>query len=158
METKDLSITSLKPYPKNSRKHSPEQVALVAKSIKEFGFNQPIVVDEDNIILVGHCRLMAAKDLNLKTVPVLQLKNLNETQKKAYRILDNKLQNDSEWDFQTLELELSELEDIDFDLMSWGLQDLLLDNSNIVAVSEDEQGKLDEMEEKICPHCKKIIN
>lgn len=114
------------PYEFNNRNHSEQQVDRIANSIKEFGFNQPIVIDESNIVLVGHGRLSAAHKLGLKEVPVLIKKDLSETQKKAYRILDNKLQNDSTWSFDNLELELGFLEDNGFELEPWGLGDLLI--------------------------------
>jgi site-specific DNA-methyltransferase (adenine-specific) len=120
----NADINSIIPYAFNNRKHDAVQVERIANSIQSFGFNQPIVVDEGNVILVGHGRLEAAKRLGLKTVPVLRIENLTSTQKKAYRILDNKLQNDSEWDFDSLRIELAELEEADFDLDEWGLNDL----------------------------------
>jgi DNA modification methylase len=124
MKIENKPLISLIPYEFNNRNHSEEQINLIANSIKEFGFNQPIVIDESNIILVGHGRLLAAQKLGLKEAPTVQLKGLSETQKKAYRILDNKLQNDSTWSFDNLELELGFLEDNDFDLEAWGLDDL----------------------------------
>jgi DNA modification methylase len=124
MKITSLNISSLIPYEFNNRNHNQEQVDRIANSIESFGFNQPIVIDESNIILVGHGRLLAAQKLGLKEVPILQLKDLTETQKKAYRILDNKLQNDSTWSFDNLELELGFLEDNGFDLTAWGLDDL----------------------------------
>lgn len=135
-----LPLSSIKPYDKNNRKHNETQVERIAKSIKEFGFNQPIVVDEDNTILVGHGRLEASIKLRLKEVPVLKLKGLKESQKKAYRILDNKLQNDSEWDFDNVNLELDFLEDDGFDLKEWGLDELRLGG-------EDDEVVEDEFEE-----------
>ena len=119
-----MQTSKIQPYEFNNRNHSAEQIELIAKSIKEFGFNQPIVIDETNTVLVGHGRLLAAQKLELKECPVVVLKDLSETQKKAYRILDNKLQNDSTWSFDNLELELGFLEDNDFALEPWGLDDL----------------------------------
>lgn len=124
MKIEQWELSKILPYEFNNRIHTEEQTKRIAKSITEFGFNQPIVVDENNIILVGHGRLLAAKELNLKEVPVLQIKDLSETKKRAYRILDNKLQNDSTWAFNNLELELGALEDEGFDLPEWGLDDL----------------------------------
>ena len=121
MKIENLKTDSLIPYEWNNRKHSEEQIARIANSIQEFGFNQPIVTCDRNVVLVGHARLEAAKRLGLETVPVVRLSKLSEAQKKAYRILDNKLQNDSEWNFDNLELELSSLEEMDFDLQEWGL-------------------------------------
>lgn len=124
MKIEQVKTEALIPYGFNNRKHSEQQIDRVANSIAQFGFNQPIVVDEDNIILVGHCRLEAAKKLSLERVPVMKKAGLTEAQKKAYRILDNKLQNDSEWNFESLELELSALEKMDFELEPWGLEEL----------------------------------
>ena len=124
MDIESKKLSSLIMYDFNNRNHDQKQIDLIANSIKEFGFNQPIVIDESNIILVGHGRLLAAQKLGLKEVPTLQLKDLTETQKKAYRILDNKLQNDSTWSFDNLELELGFLEDNGFDLSAWGLDSL----------------------------------
>ncbi len=120
-----IKIEKLIPYEFNNRNHNEEQVNRIANSINEFGFNQPIVIDESNIILVGHGRHLAALKLGLKEVPVLIKSGLSETQKKAYRILDNKLQNDSTWSFDNLELELGFLEDHGFELEPWGLDVLL---------------------------------
>lgn len=124
MEIQQASTASLIPYERNNRQHSQQQVDRIANSIAEFGFNQPIVVDENNIVLVGHGRLEAAKKLGLSDVPIMRKTGLTETQKKAYRILDNKLQNDSTWDAESLNLELAALEDADFNLAAWGLDDL----------------------------------
>jgi hypothetical protein len=134
-----LPISSIIPYEKNNRKHNQTQVDRIAKSIKEFGFNQPIVIDEANVILVGHGRLEASKKLKLQEVPVLQLKNLTETQKKAYRILDNKLQNDSEWDFDNINLELDFLVENEFDLTEWGLDELRLGGDDEVVEDDFEE-------------------
>lgn len=124
MQIESLSTDKLIPYEFNNRNHSEEQVNRIANSIKEFGFNQPIVIDESNIVLVGHGRLFAAKKLGLDKVPVLKKSGLSEAQKKGYRILDNKLQNDSTWSFDNLELEFGFLEDNGFELEPWGLDDL----------------------------------
>jgi len=124
METQTASTASLIPYERNNRQHSQQQVDRIANSIAEFGFNQPIVVDENNIVLVGHGRLEAAKKLGLPEVPIVRKAGLTETQKKAYRILDNKLQNDSTWDAESLNLELAALKEDDFDFAAFGLDDL----------------------------------
>lgn len=124
MKIEQLPINDVIPYEFNSRKHDEVQVDRIANSIKEFGFNQPIVIDESNIVVVGHGRLLAARKLGLSQVPVLKKLGLSEAQKKAYRILDNKLQNDSSWEFNNLELDLGFLEDNDFDLKPWGLDTL----------------------------------
>lgn len=125
MEIIKAKTADLIPYGFNNRVHSDQQVDRIANSINQFGFNQPIVVDENNIILVGHGRFEAAKKLNLEEVPVVKKTNLTETGKKAYRILDNKLQNDSTWNVESLEIELAALEEADFDFDAFGLHDLI---------------------------------
>lgn len=120
----EVPPSTIIPYEFNSRNHNEEQVNRIANSIKEFGFNQPIVVDESNVIIVGHGRHLAAQKLNLPKVPIVRKAGLSEAQKKAYRILDNKLQNDSTWDFGNLELDLGFIEDNGIALEPWGLDDL----------------------------------
>jgi DNA modification methylase len=118
------SVNSLVPYALNNRKHSEKQTDRIASSIAEFGFNQPIVVDNNDVVIVGHGRLEAAKKLGLKEVPVVEVGELTDAQIKAYRILDNKLQNDSEWNIDNLQLEFGVLSDLDFDLSFGGLDEL----------------------------------
>jgi len=105
----EKSVTELIPYVKNSRTHSDEQVAQIAASIKEFGWTNPILIDGDNGIIAGHGRLMAARKLGYEVVPTIELKDLTETQKKAYIIADNKLALNAGWDNELLTIELSEL-------------------------------------------------
>jgi DNA modification methylase len=124
MDVMDLPVESLIEYGFNNRVHGEQQVDRIANSIRDFGFNQPVVVDEDNVILVGHGRVAAAKKLGLDTVPVLRREGLTDAQKRAYRILDNKLQNDSEWHFENLQLELDRLIEDNYPLADWGLTDL----------------------------------
>lgn len=126
MKVEEKPIDSIIPYENNPRIHNDEQINRIANSIAEFGFNQPIVVDENNIILVGHGRLEAAKKLGHKTVPVVRKEKLTESQKKAYRIIDNKLQNDSEWNHEALELDIVSLGDLAFDIESYGLDSLII--------------------------------
>lgn len=125
MQVKNNPINSIIPYEFNNRIHDEKQINLIANSINEFGFNQPIVIDESNVVLVGHGRLLAAQKLGLDAIPTLQLKNLTEAKKRAYRILDNKLQNDSTWNLESLDLELEALQEEGFQLEDWGLDDLL---------------------------------
>lgn len=109
-----VPIDSIKPYEKNPRIND-AAVDKVAASIKEFGFKQPIVVDKDGVIIVGHTRLKAAKKLKLKKVPVAYALDLNEEQVKAYRLADNKTNEFSDWDFDLLDLELGEITDINME-------------------------------------------
>lgn len=104
-------IKELKPYKKNAKKHSKEQVEQIANSIKEFGFTQPVIIDKHNSVVAGHGRILGAKKAGLKQVPTVCLEDLTEEQIKAYRLVDNKL-NESEWDTELLNTELQELWDI----------------------------------------------
>ena len=115
-QIEQVSIEALIPYARNSRTHSDAQVAQIAASIKEFGFTNPVLIDEDGGIIAGHGRTMAARKLGLDEVPCLRLAYLSEAQKKAYIIADNKLALNAGWDDEMLKVELSELKDLDFDL------------------------------------------
>ncbi len=112
MQIQDLPIGAIKPYERNPRRND-NAVNDVAESIKQFGWQQPLVVDKDNVLIVGHTRLKAAKKLGLKTVPVLVAANLNDEQVKKYRILDNKTNELSEWDFNLLKSEITDF-NLDF--------------------------------------------
>jgi DNA modification methylase len=107
MDVTSQLISSIKPYSKNAKKHPKEQVQQIADSIREFGMNQPLVVDKDNVLIVGHGRLEAAKLLGMTHVPVLTT-NLTEEQAKSYRLADNKL-NESDWDMKLVIEELRDL-------------------------------------------------
>ena len=109
MQITQKLVTELIPYVKNSRTHSDEQVAQIAASIKEFGWTNPILIDGDNGIIAGHGRLMAARKLGHDKVPTIELKDLTETQKKAYIIADNRLALNAGWDNEMLTIELNDL-------------------------------------------------
>src|SRR5215472_16281792 len=109
------SIESIRPYEHNPR-HNDAAVDAVAASIREFGFRQPIVVDEEGVIIVGHTRYKAALKLGLQVVPVHVAVGLSPAQAKAYRLADNQTATLSRWDYDRLPLELAELQGMDFDL------------------------------------------
>lgn len=115
-----LSPNVLKPYMNNPRLNG-EAVDSVAASIKEFGFQQPIVVDKDMVVIVGHTRLKAAKKLKLKTVPVVVAEELTEEQVNAYRLADNKTNEIAEWDMDRLTEELDKILDIDMEQFGFNL-------------------------------------
>ena len=120
-----LSLNEIKPYNNNPRKI--KNVDKVAKSIAEFGFQQPIVLDKNNIIIVGHTRFQASKQLGLEKVPVL-IADLTEQQAKAYRIVDNRLNEDNEWDKDLLNIEIDDLKDYNSELLNFGFDEKELDN------------------------------
>ena len=115
------------PYINNSRNHSDEQVLQVASSIKEFGFTNPVLIDEQSGIIAGHGRVMAAKKLGLDEVPCIILDGLTEAQKKAYVIADNQIALNSNWDLDTLRLEVETLQELNFDLDLLGFTADVLD-------------------------------
>jgi DNA modification methylase len=117
-----LETATLIPYAKNSRTHSEAQVAQIAGSIKEFGFNNPVLIDEDNGIIAGHGRVLAAQKLGLQAVPCIRLAHLSDTQRKAYVIADNRLALNAGWDDQMLTIELQELNAESFDLSLLGFE------------------------------------
>ena len=115
MKVEQWKIDDVKPYEHNPRVND-QAVDAVAASIKEFGFRQPIVVDEDGVIIAGHTRYKAAQKLGLETVPVHVAKGLTPAQVKAYRLADNKTGELAEWNFDLLPIELTDLQGMDFDL------------------------------------------
>lgn len=121
-----LPITSVKPYQNNPRNNK-DAIDKVADSIKAFGWQQPIVVDGNNIIIVGHTRYQAAQKLGLSTVPVLVASDLSPEQVKAYRIADNKVGEIAEWDNDLLKIEFNDLQDMHFDLSLTGFDKTEID-------------------------------
>lgn len=117
------NINELIPYVNNARTHSDTQIAQIAASIKEFGFLNPVIVSSDNTILCGHGRYYAAQKLGLEKIPCIKEEHLTEAQKKAYIIADNKLALNAGWDNDLLTIELSDLQDVDFDLDLLGFDD-----------------------------------
>ena len=116
MNIEQVKLDALIPYARNSRTHSEAQVAQIAASIKEFGFTNPVLIDETGSIIAGHGRVMAARKLAITDVPSIRLTHLTEAQKKAYVIADNKLALNAGWDDEMLAVELTDLKDMGFDL------------------------------------------
>ena len=116
MKIEQVKLDALIPYARNSRTHSENQVAQIAASIKEFGFTNPVLIDETGSIIAGHGRVMAARKLAITDVPSIRLTHLTEAQKKAYVIADNKLALNAGWDDEMLAVELTDLKDMGFDL------------------------------------------
>ena len=116
-------LSRLKPYERNARTHSAEQVAQIAASIVEFGFTNPILVDSSDGIIAGHGRLQAALELGLSTVPVVVLDHLSDRQRRAYILADNQLALNAGWDLELLRTELQDLVADDFDLSVIGFSD-----------------------------------
>lgn len=142
----------LKPYDKNTKKHDDVQINNVAESIKQYGFVQPIVIDKNNVVIIGHCRLLAAKKLKMSDVPCVCVEDLTEEQVKALRIVDNK-SNESPWDFDFLADELADLDLSNFDF-DFGIDtDAEKSNVNIDDFFVDAEQKPKEPKKIQCPHC-----
>lgn len=120
MNIEYVPLTDIKPYEKNAKKHPEKQVEYIANSIKEFGWKQPLVVDENGEIIIGHGRYFAAKKLKLDAVPCIYARDLSEQQIKALRLADNKT-NESEWDLGLLDIELGDI--FDLDMSDFGFDD-----------------------------------
>lgn len=114
-------IKELKPYKKNAKKHNKEQVEQIANSIKEFGFTQPVIIDKHDCVVAGHGRILGARKAGLKQVPTVCLDELTEEQIKAYRLVDNKL-NESEWDTELLKQSLDEIIEMDMETFGFELE------------------------------------
>lgn len=127
MQITQRKTASLKPFDKNARTHSPTQVKQIAASIKEFGFNVPILISEAGEIIAGHGRLMAANQLGLPSVPCIEISHLTEAQRRAFIIADNKLTLNAGWDDTLLTGELSWLKDEGFKLDLTGFDQKELD-------------------------------
>lgn len=138
-----VDIENVIPYENNPRIND-DAVEKVANSIREFGWQQPIVVDKHNVIIVGHTRLKAAQMLGEKQVPVV-FADLSDERAKAYRLADNKTSEFAEWDFSLLEQELLELEEISFDMEQFGFEEIL---NGIGEEAEEEGGGKGSMKEK----------
>ncbi|MBF0418342.1 MAG: site-specific DNA-methyltransferase, partial [Magnetococcales bacterium] len=143
-------VDRLIPYAANARTHSDEQVAKVAASIKEFGFNNPILVDGKDGIIAGHCRLMAARKIGLTDVPVIVLDHLSDAQRRAYILADNKLALDAGWDDDLLKSALEGLEDDGFDMSLIGFSD---DELSSILVDDDhaEPGSIGDADDEAPP-------
>jgi ParB family chromosome partitioning protein len=154
-------VTDLIPYARNSRTHDDAQVAQIAASIREFGWTNPILLDGLNGIIAGHGRVLAAQKLGESEVPTIELGHMDDNQKRAYIIADNKLALNAGWDNEIFALEFAELKDAGFNLNLTGFNvdeiGKMLEETNFDPATEKEQGKLDELEPKwiACPHCGK---
>lgn len=152
-----VPVENLIPYARNSRTHSDAQVAQIAASIKEFGFTNPVLIDEENGIIAGHGRLLAARKLGMEEVPCLRLRYLSGIQKQAYIIADNKLALNSGWDDEMLKLELNDLEDkFNLEILGFSTPELTIAmgfGADFEPGTEDDQGQLDETKPTTCPAC-----
>ena len=146
-------------YENNAKIHTGEQIEQIKKSIQEFGFNDPIAVWKDNVIIEGHGRLIAAKELGIDSVPIIRLDSLTDEQRRAYTIVHNKLTMNTGFDFDLLEQELQELQNTDmakygFEAMGEVDIDAMFDNREETDTSDDHKNSREgETLFVECPHC-----
>ncbi|MFC0225669.1 ParB/Srx family N-terminal domain-containing protein [Serratia aquatilis] len=154
------SLKSLVIYAKNARTHSEEQIEKIVSSIKKFGWTNPILLDEAGEVIAGHGRILAAEKIGFDPVPTITLSGLTEAEKKAYRLADNKLPLHAGWDLDLLTMELDDLLSEKFDLSLTGFSVEEIDqmlNIDFAPGDEGDQGKLDQLEAKLCPHCGGVL-
>lgn len=141
MTIEHLATASLIPYARNAKKHDPAQISKLCGSIREFGFNNPVLIDADNGIIAGHGRVLAAQSLNLETVPCIRLGHLTDTQRRAYILADNRLAEiGGGWDEEMLKLELADLAAADLDVTELGFLD---SDAGVFDVSETQLPELE---------------
>ena len=159
MEIIYKKINELKPYENNSRTHDESQIKQICESIKEYGWTNPVLIDEKGMIIAGHGRVLGAQKLGIKEVPCIVLSGLTEAQKKAYVIADNKMALNAGWDFNLLSLELENLKELDFDLELTGFSadeiDGLLSTNEDIENNDYEEQDLKENNTQLhkCPEC-----
>lgn len=159
MQTKKININELKPYVNNAKLHPNNQIAQLKKSIKDYGYVAPIIVDKDYNIIAGHGRYQALKELDYKDVEVVIVDNLNEDKVKEYRLLDNKLNSNSDYSKKALELELLDLPDFDYEFFDFKITNIN-DDIDFDFLSEEELKEVDNNindnvadNKCVCPKC-----
>ena len=136
-EVQEVTLTSLVPYERNAKIHGADQIEKLKASIQEFGFLTPCLIDRDYNIIAGHGRVMAARELGMETVPCVFVEGLSDTQRRAYILADNRLGELGEWDMDAVNLELTELDDLDFDITLTGF-DLPEEDEDLTFEIEDD--------------------
>ena len=162
MKIEKVKIEEIKLYENNAKIHPEWQVEQIKNSIIEFGFNDPIAIDENNVIIEGHGRYLALKELDYTEVEIIRLDHLTEEQKVAYAIAHNKLTMNTDFDTEKLRTELSKLEESNFDLSVLGFENIELeeimevDFEEVLEIEEEETENERTRHKLICPHCNHI--
>lgn len=152
-EKKMVRVADLIPYARNARIHTEQQVAQIAKSIEEFGFISPVLIDEGGNVLAGHGRLMAAEKLGITEVPCVVVQGLTDEQKKAYILVDNKLTELGGWDFELLDSELIDLDGL-IDMTEFGFDAVDDADLNVDDLFTDAGEPKEKAPQVVtCPHC-----
>lgn len=149
MEIKMVPLSAITPYENNPRRNA-DAVKYVRKSIEQFGFKVPMVLDAQNVIVCGHTRFLAAQEIGMEEVPCVYADDLSEEQIKAFRLADNKTAEMSAWDFEKLEIEMQE---IGIDMTDFGFHDADFDERALDDLFADAQEKEKEPKKIQCPHC-----
>lgn len=144
-------LCEITPYDKNAKKHDKTQIANVAESIKQYGFVQPVVIDKDGVIVIGHCRALAAKKLGMKTVPCVCVDDLTPEQVNALRLVDNK-SNESAWDMDLLAEELGEVDLSAFDF-DWKIDELFSDEELESLMADEVQARAKKGTHRVTVDC-----
>lgn len=151
MQIVEKSIDKLIPYENNPR-FNDEAAEIVAKSISEFGFKNPIIIDKNNVIIAGHTRFKAAQKLGIKKVPCIMAEDLTEEQVNAFRLADNKVSEFAEWDFEKLKQELAEIEGVNMDDFGFMLKEIEKFKA------DTEENESEKMQRRICcPRCGELV-
>ena len=162
MKIEKVKTKEIKLYENNAKIHPEWQVEQIKNSIIEFGFNDPIAIDENNVIIEGHGRYLALKELDYTEVEIIRLDHLTEEQKVAYAIAHNKLTMNTDFDTEKLRIELSKLEESNFDLSVLGFENIELeeimevDFEEVLEIEEEETENERTRHKLICPHCNHI--
>lgn len=152
MQIIEKNISDLVPYENNPRRNE-DAVQYVKASIQEFGFKVPVIIDKDNVIIAGHTRLLAAKELEMEKIPCILADDLSEEQVKAFRLADNKVSEVAKWDFDVLDQELADLELTDIDMNQFGFADAEAINWDDTPELTEESYQEPEKTKLQCPSC-----
>ena len=137
VELREVEIAALKPYERNAKQHSREQVEKIGRSIRELGFLSPCLIDQDLNVIAGHGRIMAAKEIGWESVPCVFIEGLTEEQRRAYILADNRLTELGEWDMNLVQQELAALADADFDIQITGFDPDLRFDDSMAQITDD---------------------
>lgn len=139
MKIEKINIDKIKPYENNAKLHPPEQIEQIKKSIQDFGNNDPIAIDENGVIIEGHGRYEALKELGFKEIEVIRLSHLSEQQKKAYSLIHNKLTMNTDFDYNILDSELAYINEIDMSVFGFELSISDEDFDTEFSLTDDEK-------------------